>query len=81
MLEQVLELWDQLPDAAARTGTDHVGVLMLAADAARWAGQARMTRKTSTAAHWRSGGTGPKTCAAGPSAAAITSSKKLQMSW
>ena len=41
MLEQVLELWDQVPDAAARTGTDHVGVLMLAADAARWAGQAQ----------------------------------------
>jgi hypothetical protein len=37
----VLELWDQVPDAAARTGTDHVGVLMLAADAARWAGQAQ----------------------------------------
>jgi DNA-binding CsgD family transcriptional regulator len=41
MLEHVLELWDQVPDAAARTGTDHVGVLMLAADAARWAGQAQ----------------------------------------
>ena len=41
MLEQVLDLWDQVPDAAARTGTDHVGVLMLAADAARWAGQAQ----------------------------------------
>jgi DNA-binding CsgD family transcriptional regulator/tetratricopeptide (TPR) repeat protein len=41
MLEQVLELWDQVPDAAARTGTDHIGVLMLAADAARWAGQAQ----------------------------------------
>ena len=41
MLEQVLELWDRVPDAAARTGTDHVGVLMLAADAARWAGQAQ----------------------------------------
>ena len=41
MLEQVLELWDQVPDADGRTGTDHVGVLMLAADAARWAGQAQ----------------------------------------
>jgi DNA-binding CsgD family transcriptional regulator/tetratricopeptide (TPR) repeat protein len=41
MLEQVLELWDQVPDAAVRTGTDHVGVLMLAADAARSAGQAQ----------------------------------------
>jgi DNA-binding CsgD family transcriptional regulator/tetratricopeptide (TPR) repeat protein len=41
MLEQVLELWDQVPDAASVTGSDHVGVLMLAADAARWAGQAQ----------------------------------------
>jgi DNA-binding CsgD family transcriptional regulator len=44
MLEQVLELWDQVP-ASARppdlddTGLDHVGVLELAADAARWAGE------------------------------------------
>jgi DNA-binding CsgD family transcriptional regulator len=38
MAEQVLELWDQVPDAARQTGTDRVGVLMLAADAARWAG-------------------------------------------
>jgi DNA-binding CsgD family transcriptional regulator/tetratricopeptide (TPR) repeat protein len=39
MADQVLQLWDQVPDPAERTGTDHVGVLMLAADAARWAGQ------------------------------------------
>ena len=41
MLEQVLELWSRVPDASSRTGTDHVDVLMLAADAARWAGQAQ----------------------------------------
>ena len=39
MAEQVLKLWDQAPDAASQTGTDRIGVLMLAADAARWAGQ------------------------------------------
>jgi pentatricopeptide repeat protein len=39
MAEQVLALWDQVPDPAAQTGTDHLGVLMLAADAARWAGE------------------------------------------
>jgi DNA-binding CsgD family transcriptional regulator/tetratricopeptide (TPR) repeat protein len=39
MAEQVLQLWDQVPDAARQTGTDHIGVLTLAADAARWAGQ------------------------------------------
>jgi tetratricopeptide (TPR) repeat protein len=39
MAEQVLALWEQLPDPAQRTGTDHLSVLTLAADAARWAGQ------------------------------------------
>jgi DNA-binding CsgD family transcriptional regulator/tetratricopeptide (TPR) repeat protein len=39
MLEQVLELWDRAADAAGHTGSDHVGVLELAADAARWAGE------------------------------------------
>ena len=39
MAEQVLELWDQARDPAQQTGTDRIGVLMLAADAARWAGQ------------------------------------------
>ena len=39
MAEQVLALWDQVPDPAAQTGTDHLGVLVLAADAARWAGE------------------------------------------
>ena len=39
MTEQVLALWDQVPDPARQTGTDHLGVLMIAADAARWAGE------------------------------------------
>jgi hypothetical protein len=39
MGEQVLALWDQVPDPARQTGTDHLSVLMVAADAARWAGE------------------------------------------
>jgi hypothetical protein len=39
MAEQVLQLWDQVPDPAGQTGTDRIGVLMLATDAARWSGQ------------------------------------------
>ena len=39
MLEQVLELWERVPEAARQAGTDHIGVLELAADAARWAGE------------------------------------------
>ena len=39
MAEQVLALWDQVPDPERQTGTDHLGVLMIAADAARWAGE------------------------------------------
>jgi DNA-binding CsgD family transcriptional regulator len=39
MLEQVLELWDRVPDPSRPAGPDHVGVLELAADAARWAGE------------------------------------------
>jgi DNA-binding CsgD family transcriptional regulator/tetratricopeptide (TPR) repeat protein len=39
MLEQVLELWDRVPGAAAHTGADRAGVIELAADAARWAGE------------------------------------------
>ena len=38
MLEQVLELWDRVPEPA-RPGLEQVGVLELAADAARWAGE------------------------------------------
>jgi predicted ATPase len=39
MVEQVLQLWDQVPEPVRHTGTDHISVLMLAADAARWAGE------------------------------------------
>ena len=39
MLEQVLELWDQVDDPARHAGADRLSVLMLAADAARWAGE------------------------------------------
>jgi ATP/maltotriose-dependent transcriptional regulator MalT len=39
MAEQVLKLWDRVPDPTRLTGTGKIGVLMLAADAARWAGQ------------------------------------------
>ncbi len=38
-LEQVMELWDQVPDPARHAGADHISVLELAADAARWAGE------------------------------------------
>ncbi|MDS1269525.1 AAA family ATPase [Lipingzhangella sp. LS1_29] len=38
MLERVLELWDQVPDAAQRTGTTHVEAVLLAARAAIRAG-------------------------------------------
>jgi DNA-binding CsgD family transcriptional regulator len=39
MLDQVLQLWDQVSDPAAQTGTDHIGALELAAETARWAGE------------------------------------------
>jgi tetratricopeptide (TPR) repeat protein len=39
MVEQVLQLWDQVTDPARLTGADRISVLMLAADAARWAGE------------------------------------------
>ena len=39
MLEQVLELWDRVSEPARPSGLDHVGILELAADAARWAGE------------------------------------------
>src|SRR5262249_39768783 len=32
MAEQVLQLWDQVPDPGRQTGADHIGVLVLAAD-------------------------------------------------
>ncbi|HVV58942.1 MAG TPA: AAA family ATPase [Gaiellaceae bacterium] len=40
MLEQVLSLWDRVPEPLRRIGGDRVGVLIAAADAARWAGEA-----------------------------------------
>ncbi|MGI8330204.1 helix-turn-helix transcriptional regulator [Actinomadura scrupuli] len=40
MIEQVLELWDRVPDAAALVGHDHVDVLELAAEAASACGEA-----------------------------------------
>jgi DNA-binding CsgD family transcriptional regulator/tetratricopeptide (TPR) repeat protein len=39
LLERVLELWDQVPDAAERIGADHVRVLEEAAGVARDAGE------------------------------------------
>jgi tetratricopeptide (TPR) repeat protein len=39
LLERVLELWDQVPDAAERIGADHVRVLEEAADVARDVGE------------------------------------------
>jgi DNA-binding CsgD family transcriptional regulator len=39
MLDLVLRLWEAVPDPAKHTGTGHVAVLELAADAARWAGE------------------------------------------
>ena len=41
MLEQVLELWDRVPEPARPSGLDHVGVLELAADARPLGGRAR----------------------------------------
>jgi DNA-binding CsgD family transcriptional regulator len=41
LLDRVLELWDQVPDAAERIGADHVGVLESAAEAAWDAGEHR----------------------------------------
>jgi DNA-binding CsgD family transcriptional regulator len=39
MLARVLELWDSVPDAAERIGSDHVSVLEAAAKVARFAGE------------------------------------------
>ncbi|MEU8246194.1 AAA family ATPase [Nonomuraea sp. NPDC048916] len=39
MLSRVLELWQQVPDAAARIGADHVGVLRQAVTVAHLAGE------------------------------------------
>jgi len=39
MLDQVRELWPNVPAAAGATGTDYVGILELAAETAQWAGE------------------------------------------
>ncbi|MEV5412949.1 AAA family ATPase [Thermopolyspora sp. NPDC052614] len=39
LLERVLTLWDKVPDAAERLGTDHAGVLDLASEAALACGE------------------------------------------
>jgi len=39
MLEQVLELWDRVPDAARHTGASRTGVIEVAVEAARLAGE------------------------------------------
>jgi hypothetical protein len=39
LLDRVLEMWEQVPDASAQIGADHVQVLEEAADAARDAGE------------------------------------------
>ena len=39
MLELVLDLWEGMPDAAAHVATDRVGVIEIAAEAARLAGE------------------------------------------
>jgi len=41
LLDRVLELWDQVPDAAAQIGADHVRVLEEAAASARDAGESQ----------------------------------------
>src|SRR5262249_25274208 len=58
MAEQVLQLWDQVPYPARQTGTDHVSVVMLAADAARWAGQPQRGLELADAALARLAGPG-----------------------
>ncbi|WP_274386865.1 helix-turn-helix transcriptional regulator [Streptosporangium sp. KLBMP 9127] len=39
LLERVLALWEKVPDAAARTGTDHTTILELASEAAHASGE------------------------------------------
>lgn len=50
MLEQVLDLWEQVPDAPRLTATDHAGVLELAARAAYMAGEPERGVKLTRAA-------------------------------
>ncbi|WP_018656037.1 helix-turn-helix transcriptional regulator [Actinomadura flavalba] len=56
MLERVLELWDRVPDAAARLGTDQADVLGRAAHAAELAGELERGLKLTDAALVRVGG-------------------------
>jgi DNA-binding CsgD family transcriptional regulator len=50
MLSRVLELWDQVPDAAQRIGTDHVGVLEQAVRATHVTGDGDRGHAFATAA-------------------------------
>jgi DNA-binding CsgD family transcriptional regulator/tetratricopeptide (TPR) repeat protein len=50
MLSRVLELWDRVPDAAERIGTDHVGVLERAARVTHFTGDGDRGQAFATAA-------------------------------
>ena len=50
LLSRVLELWDNVPDAAERIGADHVHVLAAAVDAAHLAGESERGVAFATAA-------------------------------
>jgi len=50
MLSRVLELWDRVPDAAERIGTDHVGVLERAARVTQFTGDGDRGHAFATAA-------------------------------
>ncbi|MEV0613002.1 AAA family ATPase [Nonomuraea sp. NPDC050404] len=50
MLSRVLELWDQVPDAAERIGTDRIGVLKQTATVAHLAGEYERSIAMATAA-------------------------------
>ncbi|MDF5752468.1 helix-turn-helix transcriptional regulator [Spongiactinospora sp. TRM90649] len=50
MLELVLELWERVPDAAARIGADHTAVLELAAECAHTCGESDRGLRLITAA-------------------------------
>ncbi len=49
-LERALEIWDQVPDAVATTGLDHLAVLEFAVDTARVAGEWHRALKLALAA-------------------------------
>ncbi|MEO5875429.1 MAG: AAA family ATPase [Streptosporangiaceae bacterium] len=50
MLERILELWDQVPDAGSRIGEEYARVLELAVCAADWAGDSERGIKLANAA-------------------------------